>query len=145
MQEVETTWDPRNMTAPLSTIERIYIFFLLFVCVMALTRFVRAWQFGRSFRRLGQPTNPEYITMLGAWITSLKQWLLVTFLCLGFVCSQTFYTSSRALFRGNPITLTIFLSELGEFMPIISMTFLVTGLAFLIRWSLMWRLQNLRK
>jgi hypothetical protein len=139
----EATWDPRYINRPLSTSFKIYVFFLLTVCIVTIVQLLKAWRAAPPFRLSRQANNPAYLKMLEASRTRLKQWIFCTLLAWGILTSTSLYDVCNRLLGEKRIGSGEYLFVLEDYAAALTMALLVVLFAFLVRWHLVTRIEDL--
>jgi len=75
MLQESATWDIRTIHYTLPTKFKLYLIFLLVVCVATSIKLVRLWIAAPPFCLSRQAHNPAYVQQLEYAKTSLKQWM----------------------------------------------------------------------
>jgi hypothetical protein len=143
LQETGTQWDLRSCPPPLSTGDRLFIFFMLAVTVVAALKFFQVLRVARTFRRASQPDISRYGTFLKHSARSMLQWVFVPFFVWGFLAAVHLYQLSIGLIAEKHPSATVVLFTLGEILPELEMAILVSFLFFLGRWHVLKRLEKI--
>jgi hypothetical protein len=94
MLQESTTWDLRHMTREPSTSTKIYMLFLLVVCIVTTGKLISVWRRALPFRLSQRAGNPDYPRLLQTSGTSLRQWICLTVLTWGvFAAGGTVFIS----------------------------------------------------
>jgi hypothetical protein len=144
-QAPEVTWDLRQIQRVPSTSFKLYVLFLLIVCIVTSVELFKAWRAAPPFRLSRQVGNPSYLKMLDASRTRLQQWILCTFLAWGILTSLSLCDVCYRLLGEKTIGSGVILFVLRDYAAALSMAFLVVLFAFLVRWHLLARIERLRE
>jgi hypothetical protein len=145
LQEQEPpTWDLRSTPPEASTGLKIYILFLLVVCVVSTIKLIRIWRAVPPFRLSRRANDPSYLHLLQVSGTSLKQWVSFTFLAWGIVASTTLTDVCNGLLAEKSEGRYVIISLLQDFSTTLSMALLVVLFVFLARWHVLKRIDRLR-
>jgi hypothetical protein len=105
---------------------------------------IRAWRVAPPFRRSRHVGNPPYIKMLEAARTTLRQWILCTFLVVGILTSINLSHICTYLLGEKVFRSAVVLYILRGYGVDPTMAFLAVVFAFLVRWHFLTRLERLR-
>lgn len=145
-QEIsQSPWNPRYIIREPSTSWKLYLLFLLIVCLVTSVELLKAWRSAPPFRLSNEAGNPAYLRMLEASRTRLKQWIYCTFLAWGILISTSLYDVSNRLLGEKTIGSGVILFVLGDYADSLTMALLVVLFAFLARWHLVARIEHLRE
>jgi hypothetical protein len=64
MLQETVTLDPQNMIVEPSTGQKIYVVFLVVVCVATIVKLIRVWRVALPFRLSTQANDPSYLKLL---------------------------------------------------------------------------------
>jgi len=149
MLQDSVTWDVRAMIREPGPTLKVYILFLLVVWITASVKVVRVWLAAPPFRLSRQRGNPAYLAQLQTLSASLTQWIGCTFLACGIVVSAGLYDVRNRLLdealNGKAVAKSIMLFYLGDFASVLSMAIWVALSLFLVRWHMLWRIEQLSK
>lgn len=144
MQQDLTTWELRNVPREASTSLKIYILFLLVVCVVTTIKLLRIWRAAPPFIPSRQANNPSYFQFLQTSGTSLKQWITFTFLGWGIAASITLSHVCNGLLTERLEGRYVVLSVIEDFSTTLALALLVVLFLFLARWHVLKRIEHLR-
>jgi|SRR5271165_2390199 len=144
-ESASTGWDFRAMTVEPSTGLKLYVLFLLVVCVATSIKLVRLWRMAPPFRTERQRDNSAYQRLLQSSSASLKQWISFTYLGWGIFASISVCDLCNRLLdeKGVGSLLVVFL--IRDFSTTLTMALLVALFAFLVRWHISRRIGYLPK
>ena len=142
-ESASTSWDFRAMTSEPSASFKMYMLFLLVVCVATSIKLVRVWRMAPPFRAVRQGDNSEYVTLLRSSAASLKRWISFTYLGWGIFASMSLYDLCNRLLDQKRVgdLLVVFLIQ--DFSTTLIMALLVALFAFLVRWDVSRRIEHL--
>jgi hypothetical protein len=123
---------------------KVYLLFLLVVCIFTTLRLVGVWAIVAPFRRRPPAGNPAYGGVLRAVAASLQHWSSLTHIVSGiFACTTVYRICDRVLAdeRTNIILGINFLIRQSS--AALTMGLQVALYAFLARWHLDKRIENL--
>lgn len=146
LQESTSTWNLRNMPYESSATDKVYLIFLLAVCVVTSVRLVRVWRAVPPLKAHHKLGDVEYVQLLQLSAASLKRWIGFTLLIGGIFASIKLTHDSNMALNSNALSggflVFIFLRELS---PTLTMSLLVALYAFLAHWYISRRVENLRR
>jgi len=146
LQESATTsWDIRTMCYTPSTKEKLYLLFLLAVCVVTTIKLVKLWIAAPPFRLNRQSDNPAYWQQLENAKTSLKQWMAVTLLVWGIFTSVSVYDVCNRLLDQKAFGGLLLISIIADFSTALILCLVVVLFTLLVRWHVMKRMEHLHK
>lgn len=146
LQETATTsWDIRTMCYTPSTKEKLYVFFLLAVCVVTTIKLVKLWIAAPPFRLKRQSENPVYWRQLENAKNSLKQWMAVTLLVGGIFTSLSVYDLRNRSLDQKACGGLLLVSIIAEFSIAFTLSLVVVLFTLLVRWHVTKRLEELHK
>jgi hypothetical protein len=145
MFQESTTWDLRHMTREPSTSTKIYMLFLLVVCIVTTVKLIRVWRRASPFRLSQRDGNPDYLRLLQSSGTSLRQWICFTVLTWGVFASVCLYDFCDGLLIEKRTPREMFLFAIQDFSTTLTMTLLVVLFSFLARWHMLKRIEYLRQ
>jgi hypothetical protein len=122
---------------------KLYVFFLLFVCVVTCVKLIRIWIAVPPFRTSLKTPAPEYIAQLRRSSRSLKQWISCVALSYGLLFSTSVYGVCRDVLNDNRAGGAALLFVIEDYAAALSVALLVITLAFLARWHIERRMQRL--
>ncbi len=141
----QTTWDLQQIYRGPSTSVKIYVLFLLVVCIVTSVELFRAWRVAPPFRLSRQVGNPSYPKMLEASRTRLRQWILCTFLVLGILTSINLSDVCNLMLSEKTMGRELILFVLRDYGADLTMGFIAALFAFLVRWHFLTRVERLRE
>ena len=139
LQQTSSTWDLQLHPDP----PKFYVFFVLFVAAVAITKLAKAWSQAPPFKLSRQANNPAYTAKLTAWIASLKQWTTVTFLALGIQTSMTIYQSCNGLLNQKSGWSVTLLLLIRDYSAVVDLTLFVVLFLCFVRWHMLSRVERL--
>jgi hypothetical protein len=146
LQESATTsWDMRTMYYAPSTRYKLYMLFLLVVCVATGIKLVRLWIAAPPFRLSRQAHNPAYLQQLEYARNSLKQWMAVTLLVWGIFTSVSVYDVCNRLLDQKAFGGLLLISIIADFSTVLILCLVVVLFTLFVRWHLMKRIERLHK
>jgi len=144
MLQETVTWDPQNMIVEPSTGQKIYVLFLVVVCVVTIVKLVRVWRIALPFRLSTQANNPSYLKLLRSTRGSLSHWMWSTFLGWGILSSTALYDVCKGMLNEKVTGRMVILLQIREFAALLATALWVVSLVFLVRWHLSNRIERLR-
>jgi hypothetical protein len=145
VQEESAAWNFQNIHRQTSTSFKVYLFFLLFVCVVTSVKLLKAWRAAPPFSLPRQVSNPAYLRTLEDSCTSLKYWIGCILLAWGVMTSTSLVEVSNRLLREKTIGSATFLILLEDYSVVLSLALFVVLFVFLVRWHLLLRIERLQK
>jgi hypothetical protein len=136
------TWDLRYINREPSISMKLYVFLLLFICIVTGVKLFRTWRAAPPFRLSRQASNPSYLKMLQASKTQLAQWILCIFLALGIRTSLNLSDVCN-LMLGKTAGSGVIPIVLRDYSAELTMSFFVALFAFLVRWHCLTRIERL--
>ncbi len=145
MLQESATWDPRNLIVEPSTSIKLYILFLILVCIVTSAKLGRVWLAAPLFGLARQAGNPAYLRLLETLSASLKLWIGFTFLGWGIFTSISVYDVCNRLLDDKVIGSFMIVFVIQEFSTVLSMALFVVLFVFLVRWHVVKRLEHLSR
>jgi hypothetical protein len=121
-----------------------YVWFLLFVCVVAIFRLARVWRAVLPFRRPRGENLQEYLHLLRTSSRSMKRWIGCTFLVWGIFLSTSIYDVCDRLLEEQHAGAATFLVLLADYAQTATLALCVVALLYAIRWHLEIRIEKLK-
>ena len=143
MPQESVTFDYGNLIRQPSTGFKLYVFFLLSVCVVTCIKLIRIWLAAPPFRGSPMANSPQYVQLLRSSSTSLKQWIGCVFLSYGILFSTSLYNVCKDVLNDNRAGGAALLLVIEDYAVGLSMALLVASFAFLTRWHLLRRFERL--
>src|ERR1700680_918022 len=143
MPQESVTFDYRQLIREPSTAFKLYVLFLLVVCVATGIKLIRVWVAAPPFRRGPQANSPEYRGLLRSSSRSLKQWVGCVFLSYGILFPTRFYHVCKSLLDEHRVGSAAILFVIEDYAVGLSMALAVVIFAFLARWHLLKRIESL--
>jgi hypothetical protein len=137
-------WELRE-PPQLSPSARLYLLFLLIVCVVVAIELFRAWRLAPPFGLSRQRNNPSYLKGLETARTRITQWILRSFLVLGIHTSLSLLRVCSLLLGESSISAVSFLLAFREYAAELMMGLSVAFFGFLIQWHFLLRIKRLRE
>jgi hypothetical protein len=128
-----------------STNVKLYILFLLAVCVVTSVKLARLWIAAPPFRLNRQADNPVYLRKLSCAKNSLKQWMALTLLVWGIFTSVSVYDVCNTLLDEKVFGGLLLISLAGEFSTALTLCLVVVLYTLLVRWHVVMRVEYLHK
>jgi UDP-N-acetylmuramyl pentapeptide phosphotransferase/UDP-N-acetylglucosamine-1-phosphate transferase len=147
VQESATaTWDLRAIDSSPSTSTKIYILFLLAVCIFASVKLVRVWWTAPPFRLSKMRNSPAYLQRLETENSRFGRWIGFVFLWWGIFASVNLQDACNGLLstEAKVINSLLIVYEIREFSTNLTAALLVVLFLYLIRWHLQNRIERLR-
>ena len=124
---------------------RLYILFLVLVCIVAAINLFKIWRGAPPFKLSLKRDSPTYIQVLETSATTLRQWIGLTFLGWGIFASLDLvdvcnHFLEQGIVRGAGILLVII-----DYSMTLNMTLVVALLLYLARWYMLKRIERLHK
>jgi hypothetical protein len=139
------TWDVR-VESPLAMHAKVYVIFLLVVCIVAAVKLARTWWGALPFLYLRRALRPTYLAELRARKTSLGQWMGITMLGWAVVTAIDLaraFEEMRIANTGNGRVRFIFLYALAEDSTLLVCAMTIVLVLYLVRWNVMRRMERL--
>ena len=133
-QETGASWDLSSCPPPLSTGDRLFVFVILGMIVVAAAKFSIVFHMARVFRRASSPDVAAYRNRLKHFAQSMLQWIFVPFFAWGFLTATRLYQLSRELLMERNSSTAVSLFSLSGILINLEMAILVSFLIFLCRW-----------
>jgi hypothetical protein len=143
MQQDSAGWDLRYIYREPSTSFRLYLLFLLVVCIVASIRLIRIWRAAPPFRLSAEANSPAYLRLLQTSSTSLKQWIGCTFLAWGILTSTSLYDDCNRLLGQKVLGSGAILFVIEDYSAALTLALLVVLFLFLVLWHILNRIQHL--
>ncbi len=144
MLQESVGWDPQNLIREPSTSFKIYMLFLIVVCVVTIIKLIRVWRAAPPFRLSSQAKNPDYLKLLRTSSCSLSHWIRCTFLGWAILSSTAVYDVCRGMRNEKATGLGVILFVIQDFSTALSMALWVVLFVFLVRWHVSVRIECLR-
>jgi hypothetical protein len=128
-----------------STKVKLYLLFLLAVCVVTTIKLVKLWIAAPPFRLNRQTQNPAYRQQLENAKNSLKQWMAVTMLVWGIFTSVSVYDVCNRLFDQKVFGGLLLISIIADFSTALILCLVVVLFTLLVRWHIMKRIERFHK
>src|SRR5208283_5268676 len=120
MLQETVTWDPQNMIVEPSTGQKIYVLFLVVVCVVTVVKLIRVWRIAFLFRLSTQANNPSYLKLLRSTHGSLSHWMWCTFLGWGILSSTALYDFCNGMLNEKVTGRLVILLQIREFSALLA-------------------------
>ncbi len=133
------------MHSPPSTAVKLYVLFLLVVCVVTAIKLARLWIAVPPFRLNRKTLNPDYFHRLANAKTSLKQWMVATQLVGGIFISVSIYGVCNRLLDQKAFGGLLIIFIIAEFSTALSSCLIVVLFTLLVRWHIIKRMEHLPK
>jgi len=140
-ESAATSWNPRAITSTPSVSLKLYMLFLLVVCIVTSIKLVRLWRMAPPFRAQRQRDNSAYLSLLQSSAASLKQWIGFTYLGWGIFASISLYNLWNQLLDDKRVGGLMVVFLVREFSTTLTMALLVALFAFLAQWHMSRRIQ----
>jgi hypothetical protein len=137
-------WNFQNMPYQPSTTGKIDMLLLLVVCIITGVKLVKVWRTAPPFRLKCQAQNPAYCQLLQTSAASLKQWIYFTFLFWGIFTSVSLYDVCVRLLNLPAFGGLLLINVILGFSTSLTAALLVVLFAFIVRWHIVKRIENLR-
>jgi hypothetical protein len=144
MLQESVGWDTQNLIREPSTSFKIYMLFLVVVCVVTIIKLIRVWCGALPFRLHHQAKNPDYLKLLRISSHSLSHWINCIFLAWAILQSTVVYDVCRGMRNEKTTGLAVILFVIQDFATALSMALWVVLFVFLIRWHVSARIERLR-
>ncbi|HLM80881.1 MAG TPA: hypothetical protein VK302_09625 [Terriglobales bacterium] len=144
MLQESVGWDTQNLIREPSTSFKIYMLFLIVVCVVTIVKLMRVWRAAPPFRLSSQAKNPDYLKLLRISSRSLSHWIGFTFLGWAILSSTTLYNVCSEMRREDVTGLGGILFVIQDFSMALSMALWVVLFVFLVQWHVSSRIGRLR-
>jgi hypothetical protein len=143
MQQETITIDYGNLIREPSTAFKVYLLFLLVVCVVTCAKLVRVWKGAPPFRASAMVDTPEYRALLHTTSRSLHQWIGSVVLAYGLLISTSVYNVCRDVLNDNRVGGAALFFVIQDYAAALSVALFVISLAFLARWHMLRRIERL--
>ena len=143
MQQETVSIDYGSLIREPTTGFKLYLFFLLVVCVLTCVKLIRVWKVAPPFRASAMANTPEHIAMLRTTTRSLKQWIVSVVLAYGLLISTSVYNVCRDVLNDNRVGGTALWFVIQDYAVALTMALLVISFAFLARWHMLRRIERL--
>ena len=144
MLQESVGWDTQNLIREPSTSFKIYVVFLIVVCVATSIKLIRVWRVAPPFRLSSQAKSPDYLNLLRISGHSLSHWIMCTFLAWAILTSTAVYDVCRGMQNEKTTGLAVILFVIQDFSSALSMALWVVLFVFLVRWHVSGRIARLR-
>jgi hypothetical protein len=145
MLQESTQWDFRALPPSLSSYDRIFVFVMLGILVVALLKFVAIVKAVRLLRDRKTLDCSPHLGFLAVSIRSLSQWIVLPFFAWGFLAARKLYQLSTELFANPNSFVSLKLSSFRTLFIELGMSILVSFLVFIARWYAINRLDSHRR
>jgi hypothetical protein len=145
MLQESTQWDFRALPPPLSSCDRIFVFVMLGILLVALLKFVAIVKAVKLLRDSKTPDCSPHLGFLAVSIRSLSQWIVLPFFAWGFLAAMKLYQRSTELFPNPGSSVAPELSSFRTLFIELEMSILVSFLVFIARWYAINRLDSRRE
>jgi len=144
MLQESVGWDSQNLIREPSTSFKIYMLFLIVVCIATIIKLIRVWRTALPFRLSSQAKNPDYLKLLRTSSRSLSHWIGCTFLAWAILSSTAIYDVCRGMRNEKVTGMGVILFVIQDFSTALSMALWVVSFVFLVRWHVSNRIEHLR-
>lgn len=144
MLQESVDWDTQNLIREPSTSFKIYMLFLIVVCVVTIIKLIRVWRGAPPFRLSSEAKNPDYLKLLRTSSSSLSHWIGCTFLGWAILSSATLYDLCKGMLNEKVTGRVVILLVVRDFSTALSMALWVVLFVFLARWHVSTRIECLR-
>ena len=121
-ESAKTAWDLRNMTVEPSASERLYLLYLLMVCIVTSVKIVRVWRSALPFALARLKPTTRYLQLLDSSACSLKQWFCLTLLMGALSCSLNVYRLCDRILDERRLGDLVLVFQVREFSTMLSLT-----------------------
>jgi len=144
-ESTSTTWDLRAIDFARSTSTKVYILFLLAVCIVGSVKLVRMWWAAPPFRLSQKRSSPAYLQWLESENTSLRRWIGFVFLWWGMFASVNLQDVCNGLLniQVKVINRLLIVYEIRDFSTALTAALLVVLFLYLIQWHVQNRMERL--
>jgi len=144
MQQGTVGWDLRDLLVEPSTSFKLYMLFLLVICVVAVTHLVKVLRVYPFFRPSRQSDNSVAMVRLTASSTSLRLWMGCTWLVWGIFMSTNVHTVCDHLLDESHLGIAVFLLIIRDYSTNLSITLAVVSMLYLVQWGALKGIERLR-
>jgi hypothetical protein len=144
-ESASTSWDPRALIVEPAASLKLYMSFLLVVCIITSVKLVKVWWKVPPFRTEGKKDNHPYSLLLQSTVASLKQWMSFNYLGWGIFASTSVYNLCNRLLDDKRVGSLVVVMIIREFSTTLTMALLVALFIFLTKWHISRRIEHLRK
>lgn len=123
---------------------KLYLLFLVVVCIASIVKLARVWWTAPPFRLSRGANDGDYLSLLQSSSASLRRWIGVTFLGWGALISASAYGVCDRLLDEQHIGVATFLVVVADYAEATTMALFVVTLLYLVRWHIEVRFEKLR-
>ena len=135
--------DYQNLIREPTTTFKLYVLFLVIVCIVTCIKLIKVWIAVPPFRASPKTANPEYSALLRRSSRSLKQWIGSVILSYALLFSTSLYGVCRDVLNDNRVGGAALFLVIEDYAAALSMAILVILMVFLVRWHLVRRIERL--
>ena len=143
MTQESVAIDYQNLIREPTTTFKLYVLFLVIVCVVTCIKLIRVWVAVPPFRASSKTASPEYSALLRRSSRSLKQWIGSVILSYALLFSTSLYGVCRDVLNDNRVGGAALFFVIEDYAAALSMAILVILMVFLVRWHLVRRIERL--
>jgi len=140
----EVGWDVRTIYVHVPASWRIYVLFLLTVCIVTLVKLLRVWLGALPFRLSRKAGDRAYLSYLQTLATSLNHWIAFTYLGLGTYVGFDVYDAFGRILDQKLLGTYAALATVQQLAGAFTMALAVILFAFLVRWHVVNRIAHLQ-
>jgi len=144
MVQESVAWDTLNMIKEPSGGYRVYVLFLIVVCIATGFQLIRIWRLAPPFRFSRQVKNPEYLKLLRVSSHALSHWMALVFLGWAFASSFVVYRVCAGVDLQKATGLAVLQFLIRDLAMTFGMALIVVLLIFLARWHVSNRIETFR-
>ena len=123
---------------------KIYMLFLIVVCIVTIIKLIRVWRTTLPLRLSRQSKNPEYLKLLRTSSRSLSYWIGRTCFAWAILSSMAIYDVCSGMRNEKTTGMGVILFVIQDFSMALSMALWVVFFVFLVRWHLSNRIEWLQ-
>jgi hypothetical protein len=145
MTQESVALDYQNLIREPTTGFKLYVLFLIIVCIVTCTKLIKVWVAVPPFRASSKPPSPEYSALLRRSSSSLKHWIGTVILSYGLLFSTSLYGVCRDVVNDNRVGGAALFFVIEDYAVALSIALLVIWTVFLARWHLVRRIERLER
>jgi hypothetical protein len=142
MLQESTQWDFRALPPSLSSYDRIFVFVMLGIRLVAFLKIVAIVKAVKLLRDRKTPDCSPHLGFLAVSIRSLSQWIVLPFFAWAFLAAMKLYQLSTELFANPNSSVSLELSSFRTLFTELEISILVSFLIFIARWYAINRLDS---
>ena len=144
-EDAAASWELRHIDGPAPLAIKLYVLFLFITCLVALTKLVRTWIAISPFVRHAVEKQQSALPLLERTAISLRRWIGLALLLFGIFTASTIERFCRISGNLKMTTFCWFTDAIGEWSVGLELALFVVAFLYLIRWSILNRIERFRK